>query len=127
MNSNTVRKRLRGPRQDYGDGLSANGKTGLFGSNYQSFMSEGTKHLTMPTSAASAISRLGREPLFASTKDGERAVDLRSEEHTSELQSRVDLVCRLLLEKKKEISEEGYAFSWRRAECRRRLGGTEQS
>src|SRR5207247_6171355 len=28
-------------------------------------------------------------------------VDARSEEHTSELQSRVDLVCRLLLEKKK--------------------------
>src|SRR5207247_10953554 len=27
---------------------------------------------------------------------------MRSEEHTSELQSRVDLVCRLLLEKKKE-------------------------
>src|SRR5438105_5616930 len=34
-----------------------------------------------------------------------RAVYLRSEEHTSELQSRVDLVCRLLLEKKnKKIS-----------------------
>src|SRR5438105_5374021 len=28
---------------------------------------------------------------------------LRSEEHTSELQSRVDLVCRLLLEKKKNL------------------------
>src|SRR5438105_8224785 len=28
--------------------------------------------------------------------------DRRSEEHTSELQSRVDLVCRLLLEKKKK-------------------------
>src|SRR5204862_4530452 len=28
--------------------------------------------------------------------------DLRSEEHTSELQSRRDLVCRLLLEKKKQ-------------------------
>src|SRR5438067_9716484 len=28
---------------------------------------------------------------------------LRSEEHTSELQSRFDLVCRLLLEKKKPI------------------------
>src|SRR5207247_11474012 len=28
--------------------------------------------------------------------------DSRSEEHTSELQSRVDLVCRLLLEKKNE-------------------------
>src|SRR5438105_9826922 len=27
---------------------------------------------------------------------------IRSEEHTSELQSRVDLVCRLLLEKKKK-------------------------
>src|SRR5438105_8613920 len=30
---------------------------------------------------------------------------LRSEEHTSELQSRVDLVCRLLLEKKKHTSQ----------------------
>src|SRR6266536_3972742 len=30
----------------------------------------------------------------------------RSEEHTSELQSRVDLVCRLLLEKKKNVSSE---------------------
>src|SRR5207247_10834972 len=29
----------------------------------------------------------------------------RSEEHTSELQSRVDLVCRLLLEKKKKNSD----------------------
>src|SRR2546429_6490954 len=29
---------------------------------------------------------------------------LRSEEHTSELQSRLHLVCRLLLEKKKKIS-----------------------
>src|SRR5206468_10430904 len=30
---------------------------------------------------------------------------LRSEEHTSELQSRSDLVCRLLLEKKKQINK----------------------
>src|SRR5437868_13234941 len=29
----------------------------------------------------------------------------RSEEHTSELQSRFDLVCRLLLEKKKQINK----------------------
>src|SRR5207247_7912415 len=34
----------------------------------------------------------------------------RSEEHTSELQSRVDLVCRLLLEKKKKIQR-----TWRDA------------
>src|SRR5438105_14985554 len=32
---------------------------------------------------------------------GRRETQTRSEEHTSELQSRVDLVCRLLLEKKK--------------------------
>src|SRR5438067_4956746 len=31
-----------------------------------------------------------------------RGFELRSEEHTSELQSRFDLVCRLLLEKKKK-------------------------
>src|SRR5207247_10608991 len=30
-------------------------------------------------------------------------VCIRSEEHTSELQSRVDIVCRLLLEKKKKV------------------------
>src|SRR5699024_11651495 len=32
-------------------------------------------------------------------------IDDRSEEHTSELQSRFDLVCRLLLEKKKNIKD----------------------
>src|SRR5690349_22461192 len=32
---------------------------------------------------------------------GVDALEMRSEEHTSELQSRRDLVCRLLLEKKK--------------------------
>src|SRR5690606_40614280 len=40
-----------------------------------------------------------------------RAVELlgqRSEEHTSELQSRENLVCRLLLEKKKETSQRTY-------------------
>src|SRR5688572_32282093 len=34
-----------------------------------------------------------------------RAADERSEEHTSELQSQSNLVCRLLLEKKKKISD----------------------
>src|SRR2546430_7790502 len=34
---------------------------------------------------------------------GEPRIDMRSEEHTSELQSQSNLVCRLLLEKKKRI------------------------
>src|SRR5438034_7213125 len=34
-----------------------------------------------------------------------KAVSMRSEEHTSELQSHSDVVCRLLLEKKKHISD----------------------
>src|SRR2546422_3323526 len=38
-------------------------------------------------------------PLFGSSGD------TRSEEHTSELQSRLHLVCRLLLEKKKKTTE----------------------
>src|SRR2546422_4999267 len=41
--------------------------------------------------------------LFVEMYDHKEAIDLvtRSEEHTSELQSRLHLVCRLLLEKKK--------------------------
>src|SRR5699024_11342441 len=35
-----------------------------------------------------------------------RGRERRSEEHTSELQSRFDLVCRLLLEKKKKLDRE---------------------
>src|SRR5258707_2243897 len=45
---------------------------------------------------------------------------LRSEEHTSELQSRQYLVCRLLLEKKKNNQETD-------ARHRRNMGGTDQS
>src|SRR2546429_3610837 len=39
-----------------------------------------------------------------SAQGDRRQSDDRSEEHTSELQSRLHLVCRLLLEKKKNIS-----------------------
>src|SRR3989440_5575978 len=38
----------------------------------------------------------------------DRILSMRSEEHTSELQSRSDLVCRLLLEKKKLVSHGHY-------------------
>src|SRR5216683_2928751 len=53
------------------------------------------------------ISRKGVDPRFTQDfsredlHDLEIAAGVRSEEHTSELQSRSDLVCRLLLEKKK--------------------------
>src|SRR5690349_23034344 len=42
------------------------------------------------------------QPLSRERRRAARAEDRRSEEHTSELQSRRDLVCRLLLEKKKK-------------------------
>src|SRR2546428_8055417 len=52
--------------------------------------------------------RIGIKPLYYSVHHGRvtfaseiKALLQRSEEHTSELQSRSDLVCRLLLEKKK--------------------------
>src|SRR2546421_6201731 len=38
----------------------------------------------------------------------EPMIERRSEEHTSELQSRSDLVCRLLLEKKKKNARKAY-------------------
>src|SRR5256884_1788254 len=41
---------------------------------------------------------------------GPRQELLRSEEHTSELQSRLHLVCRLLLEKKKRASQHSLHF-----------------
>src|SRR2546428_2664927 len=44
---------------------------------------------------------LTRRPLARERGRGRHRVHVRSEEHTSELQSRSDLVCRLLLEKKK--------------------------
>src|SRR2546429_5070202 len=42
-----------------------------------------------------------------------RNVQMRSEEHTSELQSRLHLVCRLLLEKKKKTELAGLNDNYR--------------
>src|SRR2546430_12187618 len=47
------------------------------------------------------LSGLALLPLIAIAMSGSSARPLRSEEHTSELQSQSNLVCRLLLEKKK--------------------------
>src|SRR5438874_5313894 len=64
--------------------------------------------------------RTGRSatPTPASPRAARRA---RSEEHTSELQSRRDLVCRLLLEKKKKKAKKRHHTS-RECTCTRRRG-----
>src|SRR2546429_2117543 len=54
------------------------------------------------------------EPASAPTPaldSGSRVEDPRSEEHTSELQSRLHLVCRLLLEKKKKRNSQSRSFA----------------
>src|SRR5438552_5617720 len=61
---------------------------------------------------SSAVSRSGPVPVssraFASAWRRRRRSRRRSEEHTSELQSPDHLVCRLLLEKKNQISPNHY-------------------
>src|SRR5688572_32182548 len=52
---------------------------------------------------------LGAEPSLSGIRRQTR-VDRRSEEHTSELQSQSNLVCRLLLEKKKTKHNGPFAF-----------------
>src|SRR5438034_9836112 len=65
-------------------------------------------HDALPISFAAAESRpaacaRGTLPAPGRSESGPRCPDpARSEEHTSELQSHSDLVCRLLLEKKKK-------------------------
>src|SRR4051794_41612069 len=62
-------------------------------------------YTTLFRSAASA--RCRPPPGTRASRAGRRpAVSARSEEHTSELQSPVHLVCRLLLEKKKKKRKE---------------------
>src|SRR5690349_22097205 len=66
-----------------------------------------------------AATRAAADPAVAATGRGHRPwpgpagrlrlMAERSEEHTSELQSRRDLVCRLLLEKKKKSATTDYA------------------
>src|SRR5438105_9857423 len=64
--------------------------TTLFRSNQAKMQAQSA---TLATNTGAASLRQGNV---------DAAIAKRSEEHTSELQSRVDLVCRLLLEKKKK-------------------------
>src|SRR5206468_13112656 len=58
------------------------------------FVANVSEHVSADEAMVKAVRELADER-------GARVVTIRSEEHTSELQSRSDLVCRLLLEKKK--------------------------
>src|SRR2546429_5421007 len=69
-----------------------------------------TLTLSGVTAAQSAQSYRQRAIELARNKSWDQAIAsyhkaLRSEEHTSELQSRLHLVCRLLLEKKKQLHD----------------------
>src|SRR5688500_19729077 len=55
------------------------------------------RSLTRTSSSASSTTRISS----STADDGDTSSNSRSEEHTSELQSPCNLVCRLLLEKKK--------------------------
>src|SRR3989440_6267017 len=78
-------------------------------------------HSTYAASSAAGVRSL-RQGATASTKESNSARTLsttrpngaerRSEEHTSELQSRSDLVCRLLLEKKKKNRQSVWGRWW---------------
>src|SRR5260221_4621809 len=64
-------------------------------------------HDALPISYLSPTAEgyVGNIMMILDLADPARPVEVRSEEHTSELQSHSDLVCRLLLEKKKKKKE----------------------
>src|SRR6266480_7973704 len=61
-------------------------------------------HDALPILPAPAAGIALRRPRRHRCRGNRTQVRVRSEEHTSELQSHVNLVCRLLLEKKKNVS-----------------------
>src|SRR5262249_61194844 len=59
-------------------------------------------HREPPRYDVDVLRDLGRRAAGSWAGEGAEVVDCRSEEHTSELQSLTNIVCRLLLEKKKQ-------------------------
>src|SRR3712207_6944889 len=64
----------------------------------------------LPSSSLKRRLRPPRLPRFERSSPSTSTMSSRSEEHTSELQSRQYLVCRLLLEKKKQIQGSTYVL-----------------
>src|SRR2546427_9472738 len=76
--------------------------TTLFRSHWATFSSDHVPHARGCAEEALAIAReTGDARVLAKSLGYLGLLDQRSEEHTSELQSQSNLVCRLLLEKKK--------------------------
>src|SRR2546430_9608687 len=61
--------------------------------------------------SAEQLIAICRIPTIIAQANAELVQAARSEEHTSELQSQSNLVCRLLLEKKKNNTESSYQYS----------------
>src|SRR5215813_11501695 len=76
------------------------GGTGLVGTKLVEKLSANGQD-ALAASPATGVDTITGEGLAEAVEGAQVVVDVRSEEHTSELQSRPQLVCRLLLEKKK--------------------------
>src|SRR6266480_7564544 len=76
-------------------------------------MSKGANWASSPASSArcSPTTELSANGTFNVTCGPSPRAPLRSEEHTSELQSHVKLVCRLLLEKKKKKKKYHFLYN----------------
>src|SRR5207302_7182353 len=70
--------------------------------NVEARISETKRRLDVELGHGPQIDRYGVDPVYQQLIQQVRQDEVRSEEHTSELQSRENLVCRLLLEKKKK-------------------------
>src|SRR5438034_7389577 len=86
--------------------------TTLFRSEFYYTVCQGVHRISLTTGAASFKRWLGGTRMAHGALKSDRRS--RSEEHTSELQSHSDLVCRLLLEKKKHT----YSGDQERFRCR---------
>src|SRR2546427_7784795 len=75
------------------------------GLNWRGMAYDGLADVALARGRLAEAERYRREAMAANEAWNVPAAYLRSEEHTSELQSQSNLVCRLLLEKKKKKTE----------------------
>src|SRR3712207_7533652 len=83
---------------------STSSKKNIFASSYEVYTALLTNNVIDLDQLPSAKSGTVSAKLYSSYRSRRKSVLKRSEEHTSELQSRQYLVCRLLLEKKNKTT-----------------------